>query len=113
VFGELGARLFNVAVLDPDASRGIDNMPGVHELARARNFELVAEFFKLAGPVATLKDAAALATSGQFPGLKIMVDSLHLARGGETPADVAAIDPGLIGAMQICDGQLAFPGMDA
>ncbi len=41
----------------------------------------------------------------------MLIDSLHLARAGETPADVATIDPALIGAAQICDGPAASPGL--
>jgi sugar phosphate isomerase/epimerase len=43
----------------------------------------------------------------------LTIDSLHLARCGETPADIAALDPALIGAAQICDGPLAHPGQNA
>ena len=71
------------------------------------------EFSGLGGPISSLKLAAGLAASVDYPGLKLMIDSLHLARCGETPADIAALDPALIGAAQICDGPLAYPGQDA
>jgi sugar phosphate isomerase/epimerase len=73
----------------------------------------VIEFLRMLGPVPSLAEAAPLVTSGRFAGLKLLIDSLHLARAGETPADVAAIDPALIGASQICDATAAWPGMDA
>jgi len=71
------------------------------------------EFSGLGGPISSLKFAAGLATSGEYPGLALTIDSLHLARCGETPADVAPLDPTLIGAAQICDGPLLHPGQDA
>ena len=54
----------------------------------------------------------ALIISGKFPNLKLMIDSLHLARAGETPSDVAKIDRGLIGAAQLSDGPVAYPGLE-
>jgi sugar phosphate isomerase/epimerase len=54
----------------------------------------------------------ALIDSGKYPNHKLLIDTLHLARAGETPADLAKIDRALIGAAQLCDGPLAYPGFD-
>jgi sugar phosphate isomerase/epimerase len=113
-FLELGARLFSVATTDQDVVRYQDNLESLFELANARGAALAVEFYRLFGcPVQSLKDAVALATCGRYPGLKIVVDSLHLIRAGETPADVSAVDPSLIGAAQIADGAIDWRGYDA
>jgi sugar phosphate isomerase/epimerase len=111
VFGELGARLFNVVLTDRDESRANENMAGLCELAIPRGMTMAAEFSALGGPVSSLAVAVGLATSGKFPGLKVLIDSLHLARAGETPEDIARIDPALIAAAQICDGPATSPGL--
>lgn len=113
VFRELGATRFNIFVMDTEMSRVSENLGAVCELARGIGMLPMLEFSGLGGPISSLKVAAGLAASGEYPGLKLMVDSLHLARCGETPADIAAIDPALIGAAQISDGPLAHPGYDA
>jgi sugar phosphate isomerase/epimerase len=109
VFGGLGARLFNVVLTDRDVTRGHENLAALCELAGPRGMVMAAEFSALGGPVSSLAKAVELATSGQFPGLKVLIDSLHLARCGETPEDIARIDPTLIGAAQICDGPASSP----
>jgi sugar phosphate isomerase/epimerase len=113
VYGELGASHANIAVLDEDEGRWTEHLAALCEATVKRGLTPVIEFLRMLGPVPTLADAVALATSGRYAGLRLLIDSLHLARGGESPADVAAIDPTLIGAAQICDGPAAWPGMDA
>jgi sugar phosphate isomerase/epimerase len=111
VFGELGARLFNVVLTDKDESRGHENMAALCAMAIPRGMTMAAEFSALGGPVSSLAVAVGLATSGKFPGLKVLIDSLHLARAGEAPEDIGKIDPALIGAAQICDGPAISPGL--
>ena len=113
IFGELGATAFNVAVMDAEQSRVEENLAAVCELAQKIGMQPMMEFFGLGGCVPSLKAAMALIDTGKFPNLKLLIDTLHLARAGETPADLARIDPALIGAAQICDGPVAYPGFDA
>ena len=113
IFRELGATRFNIVVMDSEMSRVRENLAAVCDLAKSIGMLPMLEFSGLGGPIGSLKVAAALAASGEYPGLKLMIDSLHLARCGETPAYIAAIDPALIGAAQICDGPLSHPGKDA
>ena len=113
VFRELGATRFNIFVMDTEMSRVSENLAAVCEFARRIGMLPMLEFSGLGGPISSLKFSAGLAASGEYPGLKLTIDSLHLARCGETPADIAALDPALIGAAQICDGPLAHPGQNA
>jgi sugar phosphate isomerase/epimerase len=113
MFRELGAPRFNIFVMDTEMSRVCENLAAVCELAKGIGMLPMLEFSGLGGPISSLKVAAALAASGEYSGLTLMIDSLHLARCGETPADIAALDRALIGAAQLCDGPLAHPGNDA
>jgi sugar phosphate isomerase/epimerase len=113
VFRGLGATRFNIVVMDSEMSRVSENLAALCESAKRLGMLALLEFSGLGGPISSLKIAAGLAASGAYPGLKLTIDSLHLARCGETPADIAALDPALIGAAQICDGPLAHPGTDA
>jgi sugar phosphate isomerase/epimerase len=113
VFRDLGATRLNIVVMDTDMSRVRQNLAAVCRLAKEIGMLPMLEFSGLGGPISSLKFAAGLAASGEYAGLTLMIDSLHLARCGETPADVAALDPALIGSAQICDGPLAHPGKDA
>jgi sugar phosphate isomerase/epimerase len=112
VFGELGAKQFIAAVLDPEEGRWRDNLAAACEAGARRGIMPVVEFFGM-GPVASLAIAVPLVTSGDYAGLKLLIDPLHLARAGETQADLAAIDPALIAAAQICDGPATSPSFEA
>jgi sugar phosphate isomerase/epimerase len=111
VYSELGATHANIAVLDEVEGGWTEHLQALCEAATRRGLTPTIEFLRMLGPVPTLAAAVGLITSGRFPGLRLLVDSLHLARAGETPADVAAIDPALIGAAQICDAPAAWPGL--
>jgi sugar phosphate isomerase/epimerase len=56
--------------------------------------------------VSTVAQAAAIAGAA---GAHIMLDPLHLVRGGSTARDVAALDPGMIPVLQFCDGPAVVP----
>jgi sugar phosphate isomerase/epimerase len=56
--------------------------------------------------VKTLADAVTLV--GDSPG-GIIIDPLHLQRGGGTPADVRGLDPKLLAYCQLCDAPRAAP----
>jgi sugar phosphate isomerase/epimerase len=104
IFAELGATRVNIAAIDDDHARMEDNLAAVCELARTMKVRPLIEFFAAAGgSVPSLASAMALIETGKFPDLGLTIDTLHLARAGETPNDLAKIDPSLIGAAQISD----------
>jgi hypothetical protein len=39
----------------------------------------------------------------------VLLDALHIQRGGSTLDDVRALEPSLVPCLQICDGPLATP----
>jgi sugar phosphate isomerase/epimerase len=68
----------------------------------------VLEFLPILG-VRTLTDAVRAASDVGDPRVGVLVDALHLARAGQSPADVAALDPALFPYLQICDADAEPP----
>jgi sugar phosphate isomerase/epimerase len=113
IFAELGATRVNIAAIDDDQERMEDNLAAVCELAQTMQVRPLIEFFAAAGgSVPSLASAMALIETGKFPNLGLTIDTLHLARAGETPADLAKIDASLIGAAQISDAPATHPDSD-
>jgi sugar phosphate isomerase/epimerase len=109
---EMGARLGGKAALtinysNPDAGETADILAHFAEVAAgfglATNLEPVA-----GGRTQTLAAARALIkASGADVG--ICLDSYHMVRSGDTVADVAAMEAGLIRYVQLCDGPIPQP----
>ncbi len=105
IAGYIGARRGTTLIYDPEASRAFYSFCRIAEMTRAAGLGLVLEFAPLSH-ARSIEDAAAyIARSGQDVG--ILVDLLHLAQSGGTPADIAKLDPRLIVCAQFCDGPRA------
>jgi sugar phosphate isomerase/epimerase len=61
--------------------------------------------------VRTREEAMAVVEAAGRPNGAVLVDNLHLARTGSTPADLTGLDPALLPYAQLCDGP-AEPGDD-
>jgi len=94
--------------MDPDRRRASENLAAWCEMAKERGLGACIEFMSLT-QVKTLGNAVDLVKSGKYPGLTVMLDTLHLARSGGTPADVAKVDPALFDCVQFCDGPATAP----
>lgn len=103
----IGAPSVTVVSLDPDPSRTRENFQAVCSLAGEIGLRANLEFMALSPTVATLADAVAEVRGVE--NAAIAIDALHLARTGGTAAEIAAIDPDLIGYVQLCDGPLHKP----
>ena len=99
----LGARAVLVIANDPDESRLVDRFAAVCEAAAVRGMRASLEFMVFSS-VKTLADARRVLDRVAHPAAAILVDALHLQRSGGTPADVAALPPGLLPYAQLCDG---------
>ncbi len=102
---ELGASFLNVMADDPALNRASGNFAALVQAARPYGLRPAIEAIPYMH-VKTLSDAATLV--GESGG-GIIIDPLHLQRGGGTPADVRALDPKLIAYCQLCDAPLAAP----
>ena len=90
---------------DPDLYRARDTFAALAEAARPFGLRPAIEAIPYM-QVKTLADAAVLV--GESGG-GIIIDPLHLQRGGGTPDDVHSLDPKLIAYCQLCDAPLAAP----
>ena len=105
---ELGASSVTaINAWDPEPARTLDNFGRLCQMGAEYGLKVNVEFISM-GQVRTLADAARLVTECGEPNAGITVDILHLIRSGGAVADLAAIDPNLIGYAQICDGPLTL-----
>lgn len=106
---ELDCRRVNVVSMDKDFARTADGFAAFAELAGAREIEVVTEIGP--GPIRGLAPALAAVAHVGRPNFRLLIDTMHLFRLGGTIAEVAALDPALIGYVQLCDAPLksGFP----
>jgi len=102
---ELGAASINAVSIDPDRSRSFDQLAVLADLADAAGLELLLEF----GPLMAIPDlptALAALRHVDRPYFRLLVDTMHLVRSGAGAAELAALDPQLIGYAQVCDAPI-------
>ena len=102
VFAELGTDRINTVSMDPDMARTLDQFGVLAELAAARGLQTTTEFAPSL-TLANLSLALAAVRHVGRPDFKLLIDTMHLVRSGSGPADIAAVDPNLIGYVQLCD----------
>jgi sugar phosphate isomerase/epimerase len=102
----LGARYLNVICDDPDTGRFADRLAELVRLARPYRVRPVIEFTAWR-PIRTLASAVAIARGSAGAGL--LLDTLHIQRCGVTVAELAAVDPVLLGYLQLCDAPASPP----
>jgi sugar phosphate isomerase/epimerase len=101
----LGVERIGTLSIDPDSARAFDQFAALAEMTAALGMDLVIEF----GPrlaVADLPTAAAAVRHVGRANTKLLIDTMHLVRSGSAAADLAALDPGMIGYVQLCDAPL-------
>lgn len=101
----LGASTLNLAGQDPESSRLADTLAEL--VSDAAVYGIVPALEPISyNAVSTVGQASELASAA---GAHVMLDPLHLQRGGSTPDDVTQLDPSLIPVLQLCDGPLEVP----
>lgn len=101
----LGADTLNLAGQDPDTARLTDTLAEL--VSDAAGYGIVPALEPISyNAVSTVPQAASIARAA---GARVMLDPLHLQRGGSTAADLAALEPSLIPVLQLCDGPAATP----
>ena len=86
-----------------------DAIAAICRRAAARGLGVVLEFVPDTG-IADLATARMIASQCGEANCRILLDSWHLARTGGTVADIRALPPGSIGAIQLCDRNPPAPG---
>ena len=99
---EIGARNILVASRDPDVARVGSRLRELSERLGDSGIRLVLEFLPILG-IKTLHDALAAVQIADHPSTGVLIDSLHLARAGHSPADLENLDPRLFPYLQLCD----------
>ena len=103
---ELGARYVITVGEDPDLQRLSDHFAELVRSAKPYGLRPVIEFMAYRS-VRSLGDAVAIAAASGGGG--IVIDALHVRRCGVDLGDLAGVDPGLVGYLQLCDAPLAPP----
>lgn len=105
LLGELGVKRANIVSIEPDRNRSFDQIAAFVEMTEKAGMDATIEF----GPRMAIGDLAtaldAIAHVGK-PNFRLVIDTMHFVRSGSSPADLAALDPGLIGYAQLCDAPL-------
>lgn len=109
-----------VSVLGHEAAHGPGNLrPGEEPArlaalagrARSHGLRLGVEFMAFRS-IGSLDAARALIQASGSGDSGIIIDALHAFRTGATPAQIAALPPGLISHLQICDAPALAPPPD-
>ncbi|MGX4691923.1 hypothetical protein [Streptomyces sp. JNUCC 63] len=101
----LGARTISVVGTDPDRRRLTDTLAALTADAAAVGIRPTLEPISYQ-PVRTVTEAAAIASAA---GAAVLLDALHIQRGGSSIDDVRALEPRLVPCLQLCDGPLTAP----
>jgi sugar phosphate isomerase/epimerase len=102
---ELGVPRINVVSLDPDLRRSFDQLGALAEMAANVGIETVVEFV----PIFTISDLPTALAAIRHVGrrdCRVLIDTMHFGRTGARISDLAALDPELIGYVQLCDAPL-------
>lgn len=101
----LGASALTVTGADPDRARLLDTLAALARDAASFGIRPLLEPISYQ-PVRTVADAAAIARA---TGAALMIDPLHVARGGSPLSDIGALEPELVPVIQLCDAPSAPP----
>ena len=105
---DLGAGYVVTTGSDPDEARTTDNFAKLCRLAEPFGLNVMLEFVRYA-EVRSMAQAHRIITVTGATNGKILIDTLHFFRAGETPDGIKSLDPNLFPYIQISDGPLAPP----
>lgn len=114
LMAELGALRINAICMDDAmvaSGAAGDALAVLAEMARTRGMGFTMEFFPPTG-IASLERALALVDHIGREHAQVLIDSRHLFATGGSVAEIAALDPRLIGYVQLSDNRLGPPGED-
>jgi sugar phosphate isomerase/epimerase len=109
LMSEFGVTRVNAVTMDPDLNRSFDQFAAFTEAAAQRGMETTMEFARSL-TLTDLDTALSAVRHVGRPDFRLLIDTMHVARSGSTPADLAAVDPRLIGYVQLSDSTLRQRG---
>ena len=104
----VGARNLLVVSRGVDDDRFVDRFRELCDLAGAHGIGCSVEFLAFMS-VATLRQSLQVLDRVDRANGGVLVDALHLARTGGTPADVEAVEPDRLAYAQLCDAPIVAP----
>ena len=104
----LDSQIIVVGCYDPDLSRFCDFLARYSEVAGEHGIRLALEFVPYTS-VPSLKVALSVLRKIGSSTCGLVIDPLHLARSGGSPADLAAVEPREIVFAQFCDAPAVRP----
>jgi len=111
IAAELGAQQLGSVGMDRDIPRAHDQLAVLTQMASERGLQVVLDY----APHQAINDLAsalaALRHTGS-PDALLSLDAMHVFRSGGSAAEIAALDPALIGYAQVCDAPRAAPHSD-
>jgi sugar phosphate isomerase/epimerase len=105
---QIASRRVSIVGWDADRGRLLTNLAVLCADAATYGITVTLEFMPYSA-VRTVADAAAVLAAVGAPNLDVLVDALHLARSGGTPADLQLLAPNQIGVLQLCDAPAIGP----
>jgi sugar phosphate isomerase/epimerase len=102
IMRDLGVERLNTVSMDPDMSRSLDQLASFAEMASERGMLSTIELC----PALTINNLESALVAIRHVGRRdfgLLLDTMHLGRSGATGRDIAALDPALIGYVQLCD----------
>ena len=102
VMAELGAPMVNTIVMEQDRARAFDQFARYAEMAAAHGMLAALEYMPMMWPI-NVHEAADFVVASGAANARVLIDAMHFYRGGSQAADLARVDPALIGYVQICD----------
>lgn len=109
---ELGARHVICAPYDPDLSRMADNLAALADEAAALGLAAVLEFFPWTVLPGLTQARDLIAATGRAD-VGLLVDALHFDRSASRLADLAALPPGALPFLHLCDAPVHPPYTEA
>ena len=103
---ELGGDRIACVSLDKNLQNTIEGFAVLTEMAAERGLLVSAEMGSL-GPYGLVEPALELVRGVDMANFSLMVDAMHFFRLGNTIEQLAAMDPALIGYVQLCDAPWA------
>lgn len=105
IFQELGTERINTVSMDPDLGRSLDQFGVLAEMSAARGMKSSIELCPVL-TINTLASAVAAVRHVSRKDFTLLLDTLHLGRSGATADELAALDPAMIGYIQLSDAPL-------
>ena len=109
LMAELGAQGIAPVCMEPDVERALDQMAVLAAMAAERDMLFLFEF---APPHTfnTLESALAAVMAIGRPNARLLLDAMHFFRTGGSIDELTAIDPQMIGHVQLCDAPMTGVG---